>query len=460
MAPLSPNTHNLNLSPDGKWAFMSPNGKVMSIADTSTHQTVRTIPFNDNIRVFVLNHDASLIYTNQNNFLGFQIADVKTGKVLHTVEVQGYPWRERWNATPRPRIPHGCPSHGIALTNDEKEVWLADGMNDYIHIFDNTVMPPKQIQSIKTTAGPYWITVGLDGTLAYVSSGDIIDMKSRKIIGQMKDEYGRTMYSEKLLDMLFTNGKLTRVANQFGNGLTPATPQHDGKGQLTHPMNVYSRRALLGSAVAVGAGSIALAQASPIPIIDCHIHLIRPNPPARRSLLGRWQGEYRAVVAARYRRLAEPLGIVGAIEVEASPWMEDNLWVLEVEEKDPMMVGTIGNLQPEKPEFKEYLDRYHKNKLFLGIRYGNLWGYNLVTQVENPTFIEGLKLLQQADLAMDTANPRPDLLEALVKVTDKVAGLRIIVDHLPSHASTARCRWEGRRGWDAARTGQAPAGVR
>ena len=119
-APLSPNAHNLNLSADGKWAFMSPNGKVMSIADTSTHKTVKTIAFKDNIRVFVLNHDSSLIYTNQNNFLGFQIADVKTGKVLHTVEVTGFPWREKWNATPRPRIPHGCPSHGIALTNDEK----------------------------------------------------------------------------------------------------------------------------------------------------------------------------------------------------------------------------------------------------------------------------------------------------------------------------------------------------
>ena len=224
MAPLSPNAHNLNLSPDGKFAFMSPNGKVMSIADTSTHKTVKTIPFNDNIRVFVLNHDASLIYTNQNNFLGFQIADVKTGKVLQTVEVQGFPWRDRWFATPRPRIPHGCPSHGIALTNDEKEIWLADGMNDYIHIFDNTVTPPKQIESIKTTSGPYWITVGLDGNLAYVSSGDIIDMKTRKIVGQMKDEFGRTMYSEKSLDMLFTNGKLTRVVNQFGNGLRAWTP--------------------------------------------------------------------------------------------------------------------------------------------------------------------------------------------------------------------------------------------
>jgi DNA-binding beta-propeller fold protein YncE len=213
----------LNLSADVKWAFMSPNGKVMSIADTSTHKTVKTIAFKDNIRVFVLNHDSSLIYTNQNNFLGFQIADVKSGQVLQTVEVTGFPWREKWNATPRPRIPHGCPSHGIALVDDEREVWLSDGINDYIHIFDNTVMPPKQIESIKTTGGPYWITLSLDGSLAYVSSGDVIDIKSRKIIGTLKDEYGRTTHSEKLLDMLFTNGKLTAVVNQFGNGIKAAS---------------------------------------------------------------------------------------------------------------------------------------------------------------------------------------------------------------------------------------------
>ena len=133
---------------------------------------------------------------------------------------------------------------------------------------------------------------------------------------------------------------------------------------------------------------------------------------------------------------------MGAIEVEASPWIEDNLWVLEVEEKDPMMVGAIGNLQPEKPEFKEYLDRYHKNKLFRGIRYGNLWGYNLVTQVSNPVFLEGLKLMQQADLVLDTANPRPDLLEAILSVTDKVSGLRIVIDHLP--AIIARLDGNGR----------------
>jgi DNA-binding beta-propeller fold protein YncE len=220
VSPLSPSAHNLNLSQDGKVAFMSPNGKVMGIADTTNHTLMRTIAFPDNIRVFVLNHDASLIYSNTNNLLGFVIADVKSGQIIHKVEVQGFGWPEKWLVTPRPRIPHGCPSHGIALTPDEKELWLVDGINDYIHIFDNTRMPPKQIDSIKTTAGPFWIHVGLDGRLAYVSSGDVIDMKTRKIVAQLKDEYGRTMYSEKLLDMVFTNGKLTRVANQFGNGIT------------------------------------------------------------------------------------------------------------------------------------------------------------------------------------------------------------------------------------------------
>jgi len=222
VSPRSPNAHNLNLSLDGKTAFMSPNGKVMGIANTATHKLTKTIEFPDNIRVFVLNHDATKIYSNTNNLLGFVIADVATGKIEQTIEVQGFGWHEKWNTSPRPRIPHGCPSHGIALTNDEKEIWLADGLNNYIHIFDNTKTPPRQIESIKTSAGPYWITVGIDGKLAYVSSGDVIDMKTRKIVGQMKDEYGRTMYSEKLLDMLFTNGKLTKVVNQFGNGLPAA----------------------------------------------------------------------------------------------------------------------------------------------------------------------------------------------------------------------------------------------
>ena len=122
---------------------------------------------------------------------------------------------------------------------------------------------------------------------------------------------------------------------------------------------------------------------------------------------------------ARYRALAVPLGAVGAVKVEASPWIEDNLWVLEVAERDPIIVGVIGNLEPEKPEFPEYLERYHKNALFRGIRCGNLWGRDITAQVESTAFISGLRRLADADLVMDTANPRLSLLEAMVRVTDR-----------------------------------------
>jgi len=221
-SPLSPDAHNLNLSHDGKIAFMSPNGPVMGIADTQTNTLTRTITFPDHVRVFVLNHDDTLLYSNLNNLLGFVIVDVKSGKIIQKVEVQGYGWPANWNLNPRPRVPHNCPSHGIALTHDEKELWLDDGLNNCIHIFDNTQMPPKEVSAIKTTAGPYWIMMSLDGKRCYCSSGDVIDVKTHKIIGALKDEYGRTMYSEKMLDMYFENGKLVRVANQFGNA--PAIP--------------------------------------------------------------------------------------------------------------------------------------------------------------------------------------------------------------------------------------------
>jgi len=246
-APKSPNSHNLVLSPDGKLAFMSPNGKVMSIADIKSLKTVETITFGDNVRPFVLNHDASLIYANTNSLLGYEIADVKTGKVIKHIEVTSVDWKSKWNMTPRPPIPHGCPSHGIALTPDEKEVWVVDGMFNKIHIFSNTD-DPKEIYTIDTTDGPFWITFGLDGKYAYVSSGDIIDVKTHKIVGSMKDEYGHTMYSEKLLDMTFNNGHLQRVSNQFANSFGDyQTAEGLGVGPHVTPMPGASPVTLTGA---------------------------------------------------------------------------------------------------------------------------------------------------------------------------------------------------------------------
>ncbi len=192
-----------------------------------------------------------------------------------------------------------------------------------------------------------------------------------------------------------------------------------------------NRRSFLGCS----AGAAFLegrALAASIPIIDTHIHLFDPTRPQGVP----WPDKnnavlYKPALPERYRKLAVPLGIVGAIKVEASPWLEDNQWVLDIAAKDNIIVGTIGNLEVGKPDFAKNLERFHRNPLFRGIRYGNLWGRLLGPEVGRSEFISDLKLLSKAGLTLDTANPDPELLTAVLRVTDLVPDLRVVIDHLP-----------------------------
>ena len=188
------------------------------------------------------------------------------------------------------------------------------------------------------------------------------------------------------------------------------------------------RRTFLGATGAL----CAPAQNAPIPIIDTHIHLFdtaRPQgvpwPPKDDAVL------YQPALPARYRSIAGPLGIRGAIEVECSPWLEDNQWVLDVAARDRIIVGMVGDLEPGKPEFGKQLERFHRNPLFRGIRYGNLWDRDVGVELAKPEFVAGLKLLAEAGLVLDTANPDPALVDAMLRVTDKAPQLRVVMDHLP-----------------------------
>jgi predicted TIM-barrel fold metal-dependent hydrolase len=193
------------------------------------------------------------------------------------------------------------------------------------------------------------------------------------------------------------------------------------------------RRTFVIGLAAATAAPLRAQPVAAVPIVDAHIHLFDPTRPQGAPYSGpKTASPPIPALPARYRALAAPLGAVGAIKIEASPWIEDNLWVLEVAERDPMIVAVVGNLEPEKPEFGEYLDRYRKNRLFRGIRCGNLWGRDFTAQVEAPAFIDGLRRLADADLVLDTANPRLSLLQAVVRVTDKVPTLRVVLDHLPA----------------------------
>ena len=204
--------HNTVFAVDGMHAYLAGlKSNILTIADASTRQTSGTAgPFGGNVRPFTVNGKGTLCFCCVNGLLGFEIGDLATGKVLHRVKVEGV------EGGPVKR--HGCPSHGIALSPDETEIWVSDGHNSRLHVFDATVMPPKQIASITVREQPGWITFGIDGRYVYPSTGDVIDAKTKKISTTLQDEKGQNVESEKLLEVDFFAGKPARAGDQFGRG--------------------------------------------------------------------------------------------------------------------------------------------------------------------------------------------------------------------------------------------------
>jgi DNA-binding beta-propeller fold protein YncE len=213
IAEITPNSkaHNTVFGIDGRRVYLAGLASpLLSIADTSNHQIVATCgPFSHSIRPFTVNGSQTLCFVNVNELLGFEIGDLRTGQKIHRVEVKGF--------SQGPVKRHGCPSHGIALTPDESEVWVTDGHNEHLHVFDATVMPPQQVQSIKVREQPGWITFSIDGKTCWSSTGDVIDTATRQITHTLTDEKDRMVMSEKMLEVQW-RGKVTAVGDQFGRG--------------------------------------------------------------------------------------------------------------------------------------------------------------------------------------------------------------------------------------------------
>ena len=207
------NPHNTQYSDDGRFVYFEAEGntRTMSVVDAATRTIVKEIgPFGNMVRPFTFNGRQTLLFANINDFLGFEVADLKTGQILHHVEVPG--------VTAGRSPTHGIPSHGIAMTQDESEIWIADNANNYLRIFDATVMPPVMKTSVKVRDEPGWITFGIDGTLAYPSTGDVINVKSKQIVATLQDENGANAESEKMLEIDFAGAKPVRAGDQFGKG--------------------------------------------------------------------------------------------------------------------------------------------------------------------------------------------------------------------------------------------------
>lgn len=161
-------------------------------------------------------------------------------------------------------------------------------------------------------------------------------------------------------------------------------------------------------------------------IIDTHTHFYDPTRPEGVP----WPNPddevlYRTVMPDDYKKLAVPEGVTGTVVVEASKWIEDNKWILDLAANEPYIVGFVGNLDPNDEEFEDNLNRFSANPLFRGIRLGG--GH--LQALHDTDFVTNIEKLSEKQLTLDLLI-NPDALRLVPTLVEHIPSLRVVVNHI------------------------------
>ena len=190
-----------------------------------------------------------------------------------------------------------------------------------------------------------------------------------------------------------------------------------------------NRRTFLQAAagLAAHAGFAETPSPRPAKIIDTHAHFFDPSrpqgvpwPPKEDALL------HRTTMPRDYRALPVPQAVTGTVVVEASKWLEDNQWILDLAAREPFIAGVVGNLRPGAPGFAGHLKRFGANPLFRGIRFRE---GSLEKLSGEQTFIDDLRNLAERGLTFDIHSPRSWAAHA-DRLAQLVPGLRLVINHV------------------------------
>ena len=173
--------------------------------------------------------------------------------------------------------------------------------------------------------------------------------------------------------------------------------------------------------------ALAADNEAPFPIVDTHTHFYDPTRPQGVP----WPSKddallYRPVLPKEFQRLTKPFGVTGTVIVEASSWVEDNQWLLDLATNNPFVLGVVGNLSPGTESFSKHLTRFAKNPVYRGIRVNA----DVVNKgLDRPELVADLKKLIDADLELDV-NGGPEMLQIVDRLADQLPDLRIVINHL------------------------------
>jgi DNA-binding beta-propeller fold protein YncE len=207
--------HNTWMHPSGKRVYFEVlTLPYVYIADTATNKLISKVgPFSKGVRPFAVSDNEKYVYANVDALLGFEIGDIKTGKMIERVEAKTPPERLAQLPNPPRRKPHSTPSHGVNLHPDQKEVWVVDGVYGYVYAYNVEKSPARFLAAIPLFQDPNqqphpgWVSFSIDGKYAYPDGGAVVDTATKKIVARIPT-------SEKLLEIDFENGKVVKAGHR------------------------------------------------------------------------------------------------------------------------------------------------------------------------------------------------------------------------------------------------------
>ena len=231
--------HNTIVGLSGKYVYMgdrnlaSAGSNYFYVASTATNRVIQRVgPLKSGVRPFTVNGRETLAYTTATGFLGFQVSSIATGKVLYT-------------ATFGPRFPYNpntfaasAPSHGISLSPDERQLWVIDAPNSYVHVFDVSRVPNKPPRRVADVKLPHqlaggeagcaydclrdgWLQHSRSGCYVFVGdTGDVISTRTDRPVAflpAMRD-------SRKMIEVDWASGHPVATSTRSGIGYVTGAP--------------------------------------------------------------------------------------------------------------------------------------------------------------------------------------------------------------------------------------------
>ncbi len=153
-----------------------------------------------------------------------------------------------------------------------------------------------------------------------------------------------------------------------------------------------------------------------------------PNSPLRSN----WSAD-------AYRREFDQFYLQGSILVETSRRWENDLWLLQMAQSEPSVLGVVANLQPDLDGFDGRLERAIQSPKFVGVRLRPISEYDL----SSSRLKRSLRQLESNARSIEFGAKTPAQKLAFAQLAAEFSDTSFILDHAghPDSSSAADSQW-------------------